>query len=90
MCGTYLECLPPKECVGNQSDTFHPLFKGQESQEDQESGHIMEHRSSRVFSYLDSHLLETSRTSCSQLCESTSPKKGLETSGISAKDSKKV
>ena len=77
MCGTYFESLTPKEYVGNQSDTFQPLFKGQEGQEDQESEHIMEQRSSLVFSFSDSHLLETSRISCSQLCESTSPKKGL-------------
>ena len=35
MCGTYLESLTPKEYVGNQYDTFHPLFKGQEGQEAQ-------------------------------------------------------
>ena len=46
MCGTYLVSLTPKYYVGNQSDTFHPLFKGLEGQEDQESGHIMEQRSS--------------------------------------------
>ena len=55
MCGTYLESLTPKEYVGNKSDTFHPLFKGQECQKDQESGQIIEQRSSQVFSFSDSH-----------------------------------
>ena len=51
MCGTYLEHLTPKEYVGNQSDTFNPLFKSQEGQEYQKSGHILEQRSLQVFSF---------------------------------------
>ena len=57
MCGTYLETLTPKEYVGNQSDTFHPLFNGQEGVLCRIYINIMEQRSSQVFSFLDSHLL---------------------------------